>query len=398
MMPYRYRRIVFLIDSLGMGGAERLMVAYLSHFVATGFEPRVCALQVRDGNPVAQDIQQLGVPVDLLPVRHLRDRRAFPLLLRYLREHFADVLHTQLEFANTLGTVAAKVLGIPTVCTLHTMGNLMTGSLSRRVRAHLRHTAMQWSLKRFCDRVITVSEGTRQHYLRHGGFAPEQVMTIHNGISLAPFDELQSHVRQATREALGVPDDAPVLITVAVLRPQKGIQYMIAAMGEILRAVPGAYYLVVGDGEHEATLKHLAQEHGVTERVRFTGMRRDVPALLTASDVFVLPSMTEALPTVLAEAMAARRPIVASEVGGVPEMVEHGRNGLLVPPPLAPASSPPLVATHLAEACSYLLLHPEKASAMGQAGRAMMEQRFEIGRQAQRLGDLYRELLARRGK
>lgn len=393
MMPYR--RIVFLIDSLGMGGAERLMVPYLGHFVATGFEPRVCALQVRDGNPLSRDIQHLGVPVDLLPVRHLRDRRAFPLLLRYLREQLTDVLHTQLEFANTLGTAAAKVLGIPTVCTLHTVGNLMTGSLSKRVRAHLRHTAMQWSLKYFCDRVVTVSEGTRQHYLGHGGFAPEQIVTIHNGINLAPFDELHADARQATRRDLDLPDDAPVLITVAVLRPQKGIQLMIAAMREILQAVPGAYYLVVGDGEHDTTLKRLAQEHGVAERVRFTGMRQDIPALLAASDIFVLPSMTEALPTVLAEAMASRRPIVASSVGGVPEMVEHERSGLLVPPP---SSSPQTASARLAAACTRLLQHPEEATAMGQAGRTIVEQRFEIGRQAQRLGDLYQDLLARRGK
>jgi glycosyltransferase involved in cell wall biosynthesis len=233
---------------------------------------------------------------------------------------------------------------------------------------------------------VAVSEGTRQHHIRLGKLAPEKVVTLYNGIDLSCFSLNGQFDRRASRQALGIPLDAPVLITVAVLRPPKGIQYLIEALPTILQAVPEARYLVVGSGQHEAALKELAQTYGVAERVIFTGARDDVPALLSMSDLFVLPTLTEALPTVLAEAMAAQKPIVASSVGGVPEMIEHGCNGLLVPP-ADPAK--------LAAACLQLLQDQAQARAMAYAGRQIVEQRFNIRKQVEHLGDLYQELLAK---
>jgi glycosyltransferase involved in cell wall biosynthesis len=240
-------------------------------------------------------------------------------------------------------------------------------------------------LRRFCARIISVSEGTRQHYIHQMNFPPDKIMTMYNGINLAPFEATGMQQRQAVREELQIPPHAPVLATVAVLRPPKGIQYMLEAMPRILEAVPDARYLVVGDGEHRATLHELARTQEVAEQVIFTGARKDVPAMLAASDIFVLPTLTEALPTVLAEAMGTRKPIIASAVGGVPEMVETERNGLLVPP-AEPA--------RLAEACIRLLRNPAEAQLMGQTGQAIARERFEITVQAQHLGTLYQALLA----
>ena len=146
---------------------------------------------------------------------------------------------------------------------------------------------------------------------------------------------------------------------------------------------------MVGSGKQEDSLKELAKTHGVADRVIFSGQRNDIPNLLAICDLFVLPTLGEALPTVLAEAMAAQKPIVASNVGGVPEMVEHGHNGLLVPP-ADPAS--------LAEACLQLLQNAGEADAMARAGREIVERRFSIHLQGQRLSDLYQGLLAERGK
>ncbi len=377
-------RIVMLIDSLGLGGAERLLTIYLQHFDTTRFELRVCALQVREDNPIATDIGQLGIPVDLVPVHHLRDLAGLPRLVRYLRRQRTDLLHTQLEFADTLGSIAARMLNIPAVSTLHTFENPSKGS-----RTYWRLKLRWWLLGHFCQQVIAVSEGTRQHYIRMGDLKPDKVITIYNGIDLSRFTFQNEAERLAKREALGIPPEAPLLTTVAVLRPPKGIQYLIEALPAILEAVPETYYLVVGDGQHRHTLKELARAHKVTDRIIFTGVRNDIPDLLAISDLFVLPTLGEALPTVLAEAMAAQKPIVVSNVGGVPEMVEHGRNGLLVPP-ADPA--------RLAEACLQLLQNPDQAHAMGQTGREIVEQRFNIRKQVQRLGDLYQEILARHRK
>lgn len=375
-------RIVLLIDSLGMGGAERLLTIYLQHFDTTHFEPRVCALQTRQNNPLSAEIQRLGIPVDMVPVRHLRDPLAVPHLVRYLRRQKVDLLHTQLEFSDTLGSIAAKIVGIPTVSTLHTFDDP-----AKRSRTYWRLKLRWWILNRFSDRVIAVSEGTRQHHLRVGGLAPNKVVTMYNGIDLARFTNPTPTDDVAGRQALGIPPDVPLLTTVAVLRPAKGLQYMIEALPAILAAVPDTYYLVVGSGEHETTLKELARSTGVADRVIFAGTRHDIPNLLALSDIFVLPTLGEALPTVLAEAMAAQKPIVASNVGGVPEMVEPGRNGLLVPP-ADPAS--------LAEVCLQLLQNKDQAQAMGRTGREIVERCFNVRQQGQHLAKLYQELLTNR--
>ncbi len=376
--------IILLIDALGMGGAERLLTIYLKHFDTNRFNLRVCTLGVKEGNPLAKDIQELGIPVDTVPVPYLRDLSALPRLVRYLRQQQADLLHTQLEFADTLGSAAAKIVGIPTVSTLHTFDDPPKGT-----RLYWRLKLRWWVLRNLFDRVIAVSEGTRRHHMELGKLAPNRVITMYNGIELSRFGNGDETSRRLARETLGIPPDAPVLITVAVLRPPKGIQYLIEALPTILKAVPNLHYLIVGSGEHEATLKTLAQERGVAKQVIFTGVRHDIPELLAVSDLFVLPTLGDALPTVLAEAMAAQKPIVASEVGGVPEMVEHGRNGLLVPPADSAA---------LADACLQIIQNPDLARQMAAAGYDIVEQRFNISKQAHRLGDLYQEILTERGK
>jgi len=292
------------------------------------------------------------------------------------------VLHTQLEFADTLGCTAAKMLGIPTVSTLHTADAPQKGEKSYR-RLKLRW----WILRHIATRVIAVSEGTRRHHLRVGKLPPEKVVTLHNGIDLSRFTPIPPAETAALRASLGIPAGAPLLITVAVLRPPKGIQFLLEALPDILKVVPETRYLIVGDGDHREKLKSIAAEKGVSDRVIFAGSRRDIPPLLAAADIFVLPTLTEALPTVLAEAMAAEKPIVAGDVGGVPEMVDDGRNGLLVPPADPRA---------LTDACVKLLENPERAREMGRTGRKIVAERFDIRRQVRRLEELYLDVCGER--
>lgn len=369
------KRIVFLIDGLGMGGAERLLVIYLQYLDRTRFEPRVCVMQVKNGNPMAAEIEKLGVPMDTVPVKRLADPSALPQLLGYLRRVRPAVLHTQLEFSDTLGCTAARLLGIPAVSTLHTADAPEKGEKSYR-RLKLRW----WILRHITTRVIAVSAGTRRHHLRVGKLPPEKVVTLHNGIDLSRFIPIPPAEKALLRVSLGIPAEAPVLITVAVLRPPKGIHFLLEALPDILNVVPETRYLIVGDGDHREKLKSIAAEKGVSDRVIFAGTRRDIPQLLAIADIFVLPTLTEALPTVLAEAMAAGKPIIASHVGGVPEMVDDGRNGLLIPP-AAPRE--------LTGACLKLLENPERAQEMGRAGRQIVAERFDIRRQVRRLEELY---------
>ncbi|MEZ4512096.1 MAG: glycosyltransferase [Chloroflexota bacterium] len=371
--------IITLIDGLGMGGAERLLIPYLRYLQANGFTLRVCALQERRGNPLAAEVAALGVPVDLLPVPYLRDLTAVPRLISYFRQHQANLVHTQLELSNTLGTAAAALLRLPTVCTLHTIDELQPGSkTARRIRL------MWWVLRHFCQRIVAVSEETRQHHIAAAQFAPAQVVTLYNGIDLSHFEPRDLACQTAVRTALNIPAAAKLLTTVAVLRQPKGVQHMVEAMPAVLTAVPDAHYLIVGDGDHRPALEVQVAQLGLGQRVHFAGQRRDVADLLAASDLFVLPTLTDALPTVLMEAMALHLPLLATAVGGVPEMVENGHNGLLVPPGSA---------DHLARAAVDLLQNEEKRREMGENGRLRVEQKFNIQRQAGELAALYRTLL-----
>jgi glycosyltransferase involved in cell wall biosynthesis len=381
----RTYKIAYLIDGLSMGGAERLMIPILKHLSRTDFDPYVCAMQAREGNPLADEIRAIGVPVECLNIQHLRDLDALPRVRRYLKSVGADLVHTQLEMANILGNISAKLLRLPGVCTIHVLP-----SFDVKTRRKLHQNVEWFSLRHFCDRVIAVSEETRQHHLRVSGAAPQQVTTIYNGIDLSGFaglDRVQERV--AIRAEFGIPADADVLVTVAVLRPPKGIQFMIQALPAVLAARPDTYYLVAGDGQHRSSLVDEIDRAGVRDRVILAGMRNDVPRLLAASDVFVLPTLTEALPTVLAEAMAARLPIIASRVGGIPEMIEDGRNGCLVRPGDA---------GELASACIHLLVDWEKRSSLCAEGWRVVHDQFNVERQVDLLKDLYLELLQAYGK
>jgi glycosyltransferase involved in cell wall biosynthesis len=384
-MPARTYRIAYLIDGLSMGGAERLMVPMLAYLSRVHFQPYVCALQSKDGNPMADELRSLGVPVECLNIKRLRDLDAIPRLTRYLRGIKADLVHTQLEAANILGNISAKLLGLPSVCTIHVMPSLDVTTKTKL------HQKVEWfALRNFCDRVISVSEEARQYHIEISGSSPKQVSTIYNGIDLSAFLDMNFAVeREVVRDELKIPRDANILITVAVLRPPKGIQFMIRALPAILASHPNTYYLVVGNGPHRDELIEEASRAGVRERVVFAGMRRDVPRLLAASDVFVLPTLTEALPTVLAEAMAARLPIVASQVGGIPEMIARGQHGILVHPEDVEG---------LSNGCTQLLSQPEQRAAMGAAGWKTANQKFSIERQVHQLKELYLGQLRAYGK
>ena len=381
----RRYKIAYLIDGLSMGGAERLMVPLLKHLSRAHFEPFVCAIQSKEGNPIADEIRRLGIPVECLNIKHLRDLDAIPRLLKYLKGIDADLVHTQLEAANILGNLSAKFLRLPSVCTIHILPEL---DVKTKTRLHQR---VEWFvLRHFCDRVISVSEEARQYHMDISGTPAGQVTTIYNGIDLSAFADLDHAAqRQAVRQELGIPFDANVLVTVAVLRPPKGIQFMVRALPKILDAHPNTYYLIVGGGSHHAALLEEVDQAGVKERVIFAGMRQDVPRLLASSDVFILPTLTEALPTVLAEAMAAQLPVIASRVGGVPEMITDGQNGVLVEPGDVNA---------LAKAAIQLLDQPELRARLAQQGWGTVNQKFSVERQVDQLKELYLRQLKAYGK
>jgi glycosyltransferase involved in cell wall biosynthesis len=374
-------KVVWIIDSLGPGGAENITLSLMKNFNKEKFDLRVCVLQVREGNPIAKKLEQVGIPVDLVSVPTLRHPANLPKIISYLLKHRPQLVHTQLEFSDILGSLGAKLLGIPSVSTLHTVGLIKP---EEDQSAHWRNELMWFCQRHFMSRVIAVSDDTRKFHVKEGRLPKDKVITLYNGIDLAFYKDNSQSKLDVLKASLGLPFDATVLLTVAVLREQKGIQYMIKAMPTILEVVPNLYYLVVGDGEYRETLENLTLSLDLDKHVLFTGHRSDIPEILTISDIFVLPTLTEALPTVLMEAMAAKKAIVASNVGGVPELVTDGANGLLVPP-----SDP----SELSKTCLHLIQNEALKNKMSTEGFSIMKKQFTIQLQVDKLSTLYMELI-----
>jgi len=371
-------RVLWMIDSLGPGGAESLMVPLLKNLKNQVEDPRVCVLNIRLGNPIAADINSLGIPVDLIQVQNLRSFSSQWQLFNYIRKHRPDIIHTQLETSDILGSLGAKLLGIPSISTVHTLD-----VPSSRMKKYWRNL-LRWNcLKLIAKRVIVVSEFTRQHYIGLG-FNKKKLLTIYNGIDLNQF--IQKEItRPCKKEIFGLPDDSVVITTVAVLRELKGLQYMLYAIPGLMAKIPNLYYAIVGDGDYRETLENLARSLGISDRVVFMSHRTDIPKILAASNLFVYPTLKDALPTALLEAMAAGVPIVASKIGGVPEIIENDVSGLLVPP-ASPSS--------FTEACLRLLCNPDLANRLTTAARDTINQRFDIRHQAASIFTFYNQILS----
>ena len=236
-------------------------------------------------------------------------------------------------------------------------------------------------MARNTDRIITVSDNLRRELLERVGIRPDLVITIPNGIEIC--GEVQTEHSLQLRRHFNLPPLGRLVGTVARLAPQKGVSCFLRAAA-ILCPDTSTSFVVAGDGPLRETLASEAQTLGLAERVFFLGHREDIPLLLQALDIFVLPSLTEGTPLSLLEAMAAGLPVIATEVGGIPEMIRHGVTGLLVPPN-RPAA--------MASAVQLLLENSELARGMGRAGRARVEQCFSLQHMVDSTIEQYQQIL-----
>jgi len=237
------------------------------------------------------------------------------------------------------------------------------------------------------DRLIVPSASILDK-VRAEGRGGASFTVVPNGVDLARFDLPVAAC--ALRREFGIPGGAPLLGVVARLEPEKGHRYLIEAMPAILRGASETWLVIVGEGSQDGELKALAASlpPPVAERVVFTGRREDVAAITGEIDVAVLPSLREAQGISILEAMARRKPVVASAVGGIPEVLTNGLDGLLVPP-ADPAA--------MAEACIRLACSPELRRRMGEAGRATVEARFSLDAMVRQIEEIYDEELVRAG-
>lgn len=365
------------MDTLGSGGAEFLLADFAEVASGSGIELSVAALKpLTAPSPAADRLRARGVEPEAVPVTSM----LHPRELRRVRAHLArvrpDLVHTHLTTADVLGLVAARSLRIPAVTTIH-------ADWYPEGRADRLRTLLAARSRRHCaDAVVAVSESAKRAYLAEGRDLPKHVTVVRNGI----VDRARPGTGARVRRELGLRAEDLVITTLSKLRLEKNFEASIDSVALLRDRFPALRLVIAGDGPYEEAVRQHAARLGDT--VVLAGHREDAMEVLDASDVLMHPSHFDAFPTTLLEAMAASVPVVASQIGGIVEIVEAEATGILVkPPPSAEA---------LAAALAPLLERSELRGRLGAAGRERYEREFTAEAWALRVRAVYdRVLMAR---
>ncbi len=365
-------RVLILTSHLEVGGIPIYTVTLAEALARRGHQPVV----VSRGGALVGRLTAAGIPHVVIPL-HARSPlhpKALVMLvrvIRLIRRHRPEILHAQTRLTHLIAGLAGRLTGVPVVTTAH---------------GFYRWRWWRRALPFWGARVIAVSPAVQRLLIERYGISSKKVAMIMNGIAWDPPapQRLEEDARQF-RIVWGLPNHGgPVLGTIARLAPLKGLETLLQAFHQLRASVPQARLLIVGDGPLKAELIRLAYALGEQEHVVFSGTIRSTAVPLRLMDVFILASRKEAFGLAIVEAMAMERPVVASRVGGIPDVVEDGVTGLLVPPQDPDA---------LARAVRSLLADAERRRAMGLAGRARYEQRFTMDRVAREVETVYTEVV-----
>jgi len=369
-------RVLHLISTIGFFGAENVVLNLCRGLRDLGHDPTV-GVFVAERNPrvaLADMAEAADIKVARFKSSGRTDVSTFGLVRDYLDREAAHLIHSHNYKANIYARWAARGK-VAKISTLHNWT-----ATTRRMRLYV---AIDRLVLRGFDTVVAVSGPVRSS-LVDAGIDPDRIRIIENGVpAMSPGCE---ETRAEVRRQLGVPRDALVLGTVGRLSREKGHSVLIEAAGQLAQRLSAMALLVVGDGPERGSLEQACLAFPGL-RVIFTGVRRDVADLLSAMDVFALPSLTEGHPVALLEAMAAGKPVVASSVGGVPDILEGGGVGIMVTPGDPRA---------LAAALENLASDRGTAMEMGERARQAVAAKYSVERMARRYVDVYRETIRRR--
>ena len=362
-------RVVEVLATGTSGGAQEHLYGLVSRLDPDRFDVSIVALS--PGSAVRK-MQRAGF--DVLVIDEPDDAIAVGALAAYLVDARPDILHNHMYRAELVGTRAAIALGEIG----HRRPYVVSTVHSSRIRSEEDRDMLR-VLTPHMDQLIAVSTMIEAK-LEQEGRTTAPIRRIYNGVDLSQYDHTEPCC--TLPEEYGMEPGSQIVGVVARLEPEKGHPTLLEAWPAVLRAVPDAYLLIVGEGSRRAALETLSRQLRIAHRVVFTGRRDDVPSVTAALDVAVLPSYREAQGLSILEALALSRPVVASNVGGIPEMITDGVNGLLVPPHDADA---------LAAAIVRLLTDHPFADTLGRAGHDMVHDRFCIDLMVDAVEAIYEE-------
>ena len=361
--------VVHVIDELPPDGAERLLTDVLHH---RSGKFRYSVLCLIGGGELVQEIREVGVPVTILGRRGKYDPALIWRAARWLRRERAAIVHTHLFTADTYGRLAARLAGATGVFTTVHSTNLWKRPI---------HRVVDWLLARISTRVIACTEEVGELMRRRDRLPADRIEVVANGIDLRRFTGVSG---EGVRAEFGIPDDRPLIGVVGRLHPAKGHADLITALALLRDDGFGATCLIIGSGDLRVPLEQEVARHGLAERVIFAGQRSDVPRLMASLDILAMPSLWEGLPMTLLEAMALGKAVVATRVGGIPDVIADGESGLLVAPGDPKA---------FASALRRLITDTRLREAIGQRARTLLCQRYDVTRTARAYEALYSQAL-----
>ncbi|MFP6664238.1 MAG: glycosyltransferase [Deltaproteobacteria bacterium] len=364
-----------MLDELDLGGTEQQILELVKGIDRDRFEPMVCCF--RYGRKAAE-IEELGVPVFTIEKNHKLDAGILLRLAELLRRERIDILQTYLWTANAWGRVAGRMAGVPIILASERNVDIWEQKYKRVIGRYLAHST---------DRIIANSEAVRRYLLERGGLSPAKVTTIYNGVDFARFHTGTDPMQR--RRELGVPDDALLAGVVARVEPAKDHDTLLHALALVRDRTENLHLAVVGDGTQKERLMRLAHELGIGERVHFTGFRTDAAEWIASFDFTVLSSVKEGLSNTVIESMAAGKPVIATAVGGNPEVIVEDETGYLLPP-RDPA--------RFGEAIARLVAQKHRIPELGAASKNRVESLFSVGKMVDNTTKLYLDLLARKQK
>ena len=366
-------KLLQMLTNFHIGGTERQVANLALGIDSTRFDLHLGCL--RNSGELLGELEPLRIPRSEFRIGPFYSPTTFWQVIRlgkYIRTHAIQIVHSYGFYSNVFAVPAARLARTSiVVASIRDTGDVLT-PMQRWV---------QRLVCRLADCVLVNAEAIRDSLIEEG-YDRARIVVIRNGITLSKYGK--SEKGAALRRELGLPPSAELVVVFSRLNQMKGIQYFLEAAMTLSGSFPNARFLIVGDGGSRSELEEQACRMGLGQRAVFTGFRKDVPELLSEAAVSVLPSLSEGLSNSLLESMAAGVPVVATRVGGNPEVIEHGVTGLLVPPRDSAA---------LAAAIRRLLEDKDLAASFGQAGIQRVARLFSIERSVRETEHLYQKLL-----
>lgn len=368
--------VLHYIETSGPGGAETVLLNVARNIDRDHFYPRVILHKSRW---LHEQLQKNGIDTEIIPSKRSWDMPFLFNFIKYCRRHKIDLIHSHLFGANLYACLAGAIMRIPVLTTFHNELKL-EGSADKFIRLK------SIIIRTFSKKMAFVADYIKDEYVNKIHFPPRKMVTVYNGVEIdSRSDEVEI---ENLRKELEISDGDSVIVHIANFRVPKGHNILIEAAARVCKELPSTKFLLAGDegdGELKKEVVEFSKNLGIADNIKVLGFRKDIGRLLDLADVFVLPSISEAMPLSVIEAMAAGKPVVATDVGGLSEIVESDRTGFLV----QPGNS-----RDVAEKIISLLKNENLRIEMGRAGKNIIEEKFSMAGMIRNYQVLYTELLS----